>query len=60
MICSAVFVPLGRAQAQALGDAKLPIAVIPHPFGTRNREEVREIAENCVQDLVQLVTGVSK
>lgn len=48
---------LGRAQARALGNAGLPIAVIPHPFGGRNREEVRDIAEQCAADIVRLVTG---
>ena len=56
-ICSTAFVTLGRAQARALGDANLPIAVIPHPFGLRTRDEVREIAAKCVDDLADLVTG---
>jgi hypothetical protein len=56
-ICSTAFVTLGRAQARALGDANLPIAVIPHPFGLRTRDEVREIATTCVDELVDLVTG---
>jgi hypothetical protein len=51
---------LGRAQARALGDAALPIAVIPHPFGIRNREEVRDLASKCVDELVELVTGGPK
>jgi hypothetical protein len=56
-VCSTAFVTLGRAQARALGDANLPIAVIPHPFGLRTREEVREIASTCIDQVVQLVTG---
>ena len=56
-ICSTAFVTLGRAQARALGDAELPIAVIPHPFGVRTREEVRSIAEKCVDDVAKLVTA---
>jgi len=59
-ICSTAFVTLGRAQARALGDANLPIAVIPHPFGLRTRDEVREIATKCVDELVDLVTGGSR
>jgi len=51
---------LGRAQARALGDAELPIAVIPHPFGIRTRDEVKDIAARCVEDIVQLVTGKTK
>ena len=55
-ICSTAFVTLGRAQARALGDAALPIAVVPHPFGLRKRDEVREMAEQCVQDIAGLIT----
>ena len=58
-ICSTAFVTLGRAQARALGDANLPIAIIPHPFGLRTRDEVREIASKCVDELVDLVTGAT-
>ena len=56
-MCSTAFLTLGKAQARALGDAELPIAVIPHPFGIRSREEVKGIASKCVDDLVELVTG---
>jgi hypothetical protein len=59
-VCSTAFLTLGKAQARALGDSNLPIAVIPHPFGLRSREEVREIASKCVDDLVALVTGAVK
>ena len=43
-ICSTAFLSLGRAQAKALGNAALPIAVVPHPFGLRKRDEVRAMA----------------
>jgi hypothetical protein len=59
-VCSTAFLTLGRAQARALGDANLPIAVIPHPFGLRTREEVREIARQCVDEIVELVTGARR
>ena len=59
-ICSTAFLTLGRAQARALGDSELPIAVIPHPFGTRTPAQIREIAEKCVDDLAQLVTAAAK
>jgi hypothetical protein len=54
-ICSTAFITLGRAQARALGHADLPIAVVPHPFGLRSREEIRQIAESCVDDVVSLL-----
>jgi hypothetical protein len=56
-ICSTAFVTLGKAQARALGDSNLPIAIIPHPFGLRSRDEVRDIASTCVDQLVELVIG---
>jgi hypothetical protein len=53
-ICSNAFTTLGRAQASALGHPNLPIAVIPHPFGLRTRDEVRQIAEKCVDEIAKL------
>jgi hypothetical protein len=55
-VCSTAFLTLGRAQASALGRSDLPIAVIAHPFGLRTREEVRGIAEKCVDEIARLVT----
>jgi predicted dienelactone hydrolase len=40
-----------------LGNSNLPIAVIPHPFGGRSREDVRKIAEQCVVDISKLLSG---
>jgi hypothetical protein len=54
-VCSAAFTTLGRAQASALGNPSLPIAVVAHPFGLRKRDEVRRMAEQCAQDIVQLI-----
>jgi hypothetical protein len=34
--------------------------VIPHPFGLRTRDEVREIASKCVDELAELLTGGPK
>ena len=54
-VCSTAFLTLGRAQAKALGNPQLPIAVIPHPFGLRTRDEVRAMAEQCAADIANLV-----
>ena len=54
-MCSTSFVGLGRAQQKALGSPDLPIAVVPHPFGTRSREELREIAASCARDIARLL-----
>ena len=58
-ICSTAFKTLGHAQASALGKKDLPIAIMPHPFGLRKREEVRAIAEQCVLDIVRLMSKSS-
>ena len=54
-ICSTAFQTLGRAQAGALGNPDLPIAVIPHPFGVRSRDEIRHMAEKCVDGIANLI-----
>jgi predicted dienelactone hydrolase len=58
-VCSTAFLTLGRAQARALGNGALPIAVIPHPFGGRKREEVRKIAGQCADDIARLLSGAA-
>ena len=53
-VVSTAFNSLGKAQARALGHPTLPLAIIPHPFGSRKREEVRALAEQCVAEIVRL------
>ena len=57
VICSTAFISLGRNQLKALGAPDTPIAVIPHPFGLRSREEVRKLAEQCVDEIARLALG---
>ncbi len=47
------FIGLGRAQQKALGSPDLPISLIPHPFGTRSRAELKEIAAKCADDIAR-------
>ena len=53
-VCSDQFIVLGRKQLKALSAEGHPIAVIPHPFGLRTRDEVRTIAEQCVADIARI------
>jgi hypothetical protein len=53
-ICSSAFVAMGRVQAAKLGFARLPIVTIAHPFGLLRRDEVKKMAETCVQDIALL------
>ncbi len=56
-VVSNVFVGLGKAQARALGHPGLPLAVIPHPFGSRTRDEVRALADQCVGEIAKLAAA---
>ena len=56
-VVSKVFIGLGRAQARSLGHPTLPLAVIPHPFGSRTREEVRALADDCVSEIAKLAAA---
>ena len=53
-VCSTSFLGMGRAQARGLGYADLPIAVMPHPFGTLTRDGVRTLAVSLVADIASL------
>lgn len=57
IVCSTAFVTLGRAQAKALGAPDLPIALVPHPFGSRSRDEIRALASECVEEVVRIVSA---
>ena len=54
-VVSQSFVGLGRAQQKALGSPDLPMALIPHPFGTRSRAELKVIAAQCADDIAKLL-----
>ena len=53
-VCSTAFIVLGRKQLKALGCENHPIAIIPHPFGISTREQVKSIAEKCVDDIARI------
>ena len=54
-ICSTAFKGLGHGQARALGLPQLPIALVPHPFGIRARDEIKQIAADCVDEVARLL-----
>jgi predicted dienelactone hydrolase len=56
-VISNAFVGLGKAQARALGHPGLPLAVIPHPFGSRTRDEVRALADQCAAEIAKLAAA---
>jgi hypothetical protein len=56
-VLSTAFEKLGRAQAAALGFANLPLLILPHPFGSRSRDEVRALAATCAEQLMTLIAS---
>ena len=56
-VVSTAFMGLGKAQARALGFPELPLAVIPHPFGSRTRDEVRALADKCAGEIAKLAAA---
>ncbi len=54
-VVSQSFIGLGRAQQKALGAPDLPMALIPHPFGTRSRDELKVIAAQAADDIARLL-----
>lgn len=51
VLCSSAFIKLGQSQAKALGVPTLPILEVPHPFGLKTKDEIKEIAKNCMQQI---------
>ncbi|MCC6531077.1 MAG: hypothetical protein IT531_00890 [Burkholderiales bacterium] len=38
----------------------LPLAIVPHPFGSRTREEVRTLAHDCVQEVLRILAAAKQ
>ncbi len=58
-ICSTEFELLGRAEAQALGLAALPLAMIQHPLGGLRPDAVEKRAHSVV-DAIQALLVMPK
>jgi hypothetical protein len=57
-VCSSAFEALGCAQATALGCPALPIALVPHPFGLRARDELPRLAADVAAQIARLAATV--
>lgn len=57
LICSDEFGPLGRAEAEVLGFAGLPLVPIPHPLAGNQTELVAAKAKGVVEEIVDALTG---
>jgi hypothetical protein len=46
-------------EVTAMGMAKLPIQVLPHPIGQLSDEKMREIADEAYEEILYAITGES-
>jgi len=58
-VVSTAFETLGRAQAKGLAYPDMPIAFVPHPFGSIKRDGIRELSTKCAFDIARLVSPAS-
>lgn len=63
-VISAAFAPLAQVVARGIGQAALPIVVVPHPVGDRDERLVRkrgaDIAAECVRVLTTPVGKLAR
>ncbi len=57
LIGTDVFTPVCRATAKLGGIPDIRWAVVPHPIGSLNGEELRERARSAVEQFVDIITN---
>ena len=55
-ILSRDFAGLGQSECKALGFPAMPVVVVPHPFGSLKREQVRKIADDVADEIVHVLS----
>ena len=55
-LASTEFVDASAAQARALGYAEIPAIFVPHPIQDRTDDEMRALADACLQEVLSAVT----
>ena len=55
LIASTAFVGLARMEAEAMGYPELPMLIVPHPFGSRTRQEIEAFAREKVGDVEKVL-----
>ena len=58
-VCTNEFFALGKAEAECLGMAGLPIVVVPHPVAKLLPDSVRELAEEALPEIERLLAAES-
>lgn len=57
LVASSVFAQAAEAQAQALGAPDARRVLVPHPIQDRTDDELRALARDAVDELVQAISG---
>jgi hypothetical protein len=55
VICSDLFLTLGKNQARVFGVPDLPLVVIPHPLGGLGLQAVKERAGHAIPKVLELI-----
>ena len=56
-LCTPPFRTLALRRRESLGLAALPVVFLPHPMMTRTPAEIEEIADQVVNEVVQLLVA---
>jgi hypothetical protein len=55
-VISTAFAPLAQVVGEGVGQASLPIIVVPHPLGDRDESVVRKYGEDIAEQCVRVLT----
>ncbi len=56
-ICTELFVPNGKAIAEAHGAPDYPFALVPHPLASASPAELGREAKEVLSEVLRLLTG---
>jgi len=55
LVTSEAFSGLARMEAEAMGYSELPMLIVPHPFGSRTKEEIEGFARAKVSEVEKVL-----
>ncbi len=56
-ICTDIFIDTSRAMASLWGAADFPLIFTPHPIASLTREQLRQRAQEMLDQIVAILTG---
>jgi len=55
-VISTAFAPLAQVVSEGIGQLSLPIIVVPHPLGDRDKSVIRKYGEDIADQCVRVLT----